>query len=156
MSVTSTPRVTERGVGASRSHREGVPKVSGEFEFASDLHRSDALFGATLRSPHAAALIRSVDVTPALSIPGVRCALTHRDVPGRPTYGLEVPDQPVLAADRVRYHGEPVSSGPTTSSSWRGPTRSACRTRPFSAPRRASPSPPRTGASGSTWPLSGC
>ncbi len=109
MSVTSTPRVTERGVGAARAHREGVPKVSGEFEFASDLHRSDALFGATLRSPHASALIRSIDVTPALSIPGVRCALTHRDVPGRPTYGLEVPDQPVLAVDRVRYHGEPVA-----------------------------------------------
>jgi xanthine dehydrogenase D subunit len=109
MSVTGTPTVTERGVGAARAHREGVPKVSGEFEFASDLHRSDALFGATLRSPHASARIRSIDVTPALSIPGVRCALTHRDVPGRPTYGLEVPDQPVLAADRVRYHGEPVA-----------------------------------------------
>jgi xanthine dehydrogenase D subunit len=109
MSVTRTPRVTERGVGTARPHREGVPKVSGEFEFASDLHRNDALFGATLRSPHPSALIRSVDVAPALSIPGVRCALTHRDVPGRPTYGLEVPDQPVLAADRVRYHGEPVA-----------------------------------------------
>jgi xanthine dehydrogenase D subunit len=109
MSVTGTPRVIERGVGVARPHREGVPKVSGEFEFASDLHRSDALFGATLRSPHASALIRSIDVTSALSIPGVRCALTHADVPGRPTYGLEVPDQPVLAGERVRYHGEPVA-----------------------------------------------
>jgi xanthine dehydrogenase D subunit len=109
VSITTIPGVTERGVGARRPHREGVPKVSGEFEFASDLHRNDALFGATLRSPHASALIRSIDVTPALRMPGVRCALTHRDVPGRPTYGLEVPDQPVLAADRVRYHGEPVA-----------------------------------------------
>jgi xanthine dehydrogenase D subunit len=109
MSVTTPPGVTKRGVGASRTHREGVPKVAGEFEFASDLHRSDALFGGTLRSPHASALIRSIDVTPALRMPGVRCALTHRDVPGRPTYGLEVPDQPVLAIDRVRYHGEPVA-----------------------------------------------
>jgi xanthine dehydrogenase D subunit len=109
VSITTTPRVTERGVGAPRPHREGVPKVSGEFEFASDLHRNDALFGATLRSPHASALITSIEVAPALRMPGVRCALTHRDVPGRPTYGLEVPDQPVLAADRVRYHGEPVA-----------------------------------------------
>jgi xanthine dehydrogenase D subunit len=108
MSIT-TPRVTERGVGVARPHREGVPKVSGEFEFASDLHRNDALFGATLRSPHASARIASIDVTAALRMSGVRCALTHRDVPGRPTYGLEVPDQPVLAADRVRYHGEPVA-----------------------------------------------
>ena len=83
--------------------------MAGEFEFASDLHRDGALFGATLRSPHASARIRSIDVAPALRIPGIRCALTHEDVPGRPTYGLEVPDQPVLAADRVRFHGEPVA-----------------------------------------------
>ena len=35
--------------------------------------------------------------------------LTHADVPGRKTYGLEFADQPVLAAERVRYHGEPVA-----------------------------------------------
>jgi xanthine dehydrogenase D subunit len=109
VSVKTPPRVTKRGVGSVRSHREGVPKVSGEFEFASDLHKDGALHGATLRSPYASARISSVDVTPALRMQGVHCALTHRDVPGRPTYGLEVPDQPVLAGDRVRYHGEPVA-----------------------------------------------
>ena len=35
--------------------------------------------------------------------------LTHEDVPGGKTYGLEFPDQPVLAIDRVRYFGEPVA-----------------------------------------------
>jgi CO/xanthine dehydrogenase Mo-binding subunit len=35
--------------------------------------------------------------------------LTHDDVPGQKTYGLEFPDQPVLAIDRVRYVGEPVA-----------------------------------------------
>jgi OHCU decarboxylase len=30
-------------------------------------------------------------------------------VPGRKTYGMEVPDQPVLAIDHVRYQGEPVA-----------------------------------------------
>ena len=35
--------------------------------------------------------------------------LTHEDVPGQKTYGLEFPDQPVLAIDRVRYVGEPVA-----------------------------------------------
>ncbi len=35
--------------------------------------------------------------------------LTHEDVPGSKTYGLEIPDQPVLAVDRVRYQGEPVA-----------------------------------------------
>ena len=107
--TTTETRPADDKVGAARPHREGIPKVAGEFEFASDLHRDGALFGATLRSPHASARIRFIDVAPALRIPGVRCALTHEDVPGRPTYGLEIPDQPVLAADRVRFHGEPVA-----------------------------------------------
>ncbi len=42
-------------------------------------------------------------------MPGVHAVLTHDDVPGRKTYGLEFPDQPVLAIDRVRYYGEPVA-----------------------------------------------
>jgi CO/xanthine dehydrogenase Mo-binding subunit len=35
--------------------------------------------------------------------------LTAGDVPGRAVYGLEHPDQPVLAGDLVRYWGEPVA-----------------------------------------------
>ena len=88
MTVTTETREVGGQVGAARRHRDGVPKVAGEFAFASDLHRDGALFGATLRSSLASALIRRVDVGPALCIPGVRCALTHMDVPGRSTYGL--------------------------------------------------------------------
>src|SRR4030095_12200640 len=40
---------------------------------------------------------------------GVHAVLTHDDVPGQKTYGLEFADQPVLAIDRVRYFGEPVA-----------------------------------------------
>ena len=40
---------------------------------------------------------------------GVHAVLTHADIPGRKTYGLEFSDQPVLAVDRVLYHGEPVA-----------------------------------------------
>ena len=42
-------------------------------------------------------------------MPGVHAVLTHDDVPGQKTYGLEFPDQPVLAIDRVLYYGEPVA-----------------------------------------------
>jgi xanthine dehydrogenase D subunit len=35
--------------------------------------------------------------------------LTHKDVPGRKVYGLEIQDQPVLAIDVVRYWGEAVA-----------------------------------------------
>src|SRR5436305_14578451 len=67
------------------------------------------LWGHTLRSPHAHALIAEVDISEAVGMPGVHAVLTHADVPGAKTYGLEFADQPVLAIDRVRYHGEPVA-----------------------------------------------
>src|SRR5260370_40364436 len=44
-----------------------------------------------------------------LATAGVYAVLTCDDVPGKNVYGLEHADQPVLAADRVRYAGEPVA-----------------------------------------------
>jgi len=51
----------------------------------------------------------SIDITEAVTMAGVHAVLTHDDVPGTKTYGLEFSDQPVLAIDRVLYHGEPVA-----------------------------------------------
>jgi len=87
---------------------DGTLKVTGEFAFSSDLWMADMLWGATLRSPHPRARIRAVDLTGALRLPGVAAVLTHDDVPGQKTFGLEAEDQPVLAVDEVRYQGEPV------------------------------------------------
>src|SRR5436309_15855579 len=67
------------------------------------------LWGATLRSPHPHARIVSVDVSAAAAEPGVCAVLTHQDVPGKKTFGLDVQDQPVLAIDVVRYAGEAVA-----------------------------------------------
>src|SRR5206468_4115145 len=96
-------------VGESVKRFDAIPKVAGEFAFASDLHAAGMLWGHTLRSPHAHARVLSIDVSAALSGPGVHAVLTHEDVPGRTHYGLEFADQPVLAVDRVRYFGEPVA-----------------------------------------------
>jgi CO/xanthine dehydrogenase Mo-binding subunit len=96
-------------VGELVRRPDAVPKVTGEFAYASDLVAPGMLWGHTLRSPHAHARIRAVDLSAALSLPGVHAVLTHEDVPGEKLYGLEFPDQPVLAIDRVRYFGEPVA-----------------------------------------------
>ena len=96
-------------VGESVRRADGIPKTTGEFAYASDLQAAGMLWGHTLRSPHAHARVRHVDLSRALAMPGVHAVLTHEDVPGRKTYGLEFPDQPVLAIDRVRYFGEPVA-----------------------------------------------
>ncbi len=104
----STTRVAG-GIGESPVRPDGVLKVRGEFAFSSDLWSDDMLWGATLRSPHPRARILGVDITEALTLPGVYAVLTHEDVPGTKRYGLETPDQPVLAFGEVRYQGEPVA-----------------------------------------------
>jgi xanthine dehydrogenase D subunit len=96
-------------VGESVRRPDGVPKVTGDFAYASDLWADRMLWGATLRSPHPRARIRSIEIAAALAMPGVFAVLTHEDVPGRKTYGLEIADQPVLAWEDVRYQGEPVA-----------------------------------------------
>ena len=96
-------------VGERLLRDDAIPKVRGDFAYSSDLSAPGMLWGDTLRSPHAHARITSIDIAAALTQPGVHAVLTHADVPGRKTYGLEFADQPVLAIDRVRYVGEPVA-----------------------------------------------
>jgi CO/xanthine dehydrogenase Mo-binding subunit len=110
--VTETRTVPELElgrVGEIVPRADGVPKVTGEFAYSSDLQAAGMLWGQTLRSPHAHARIVSIDISDALRVEGVHAVLTHDDVPGDKLYGLEFKDQPVLAIDRVRYFGEPVA-----------------------------------------------
>jgi len=96
-------------VGESVKRVDAIPKVTGEFAYASDLVSAGMLWGHTVRSPHAHARILEIDISQALAMAGVHAVLTHADVPGAKTYGLEFADQPVLGIDRVRYFGEPVA-----------------------------------------------
>ncbi|MEV6976132.1 xanthine dehydrogenase subunit D [Kitasatospora sp. NPDC093806] len=102
-------QTSEHGIGASPLRPDGTLKVRGEFAYSSDLWHEDMLWGTALRSPHPRARILSVDITEALKVPGVHAVLTHEDVPGSKYYGLEIADQPALAIDRIRYHGEPIA-----------------------------------------------
>ena len=108
MSLTKTRSRDTLGTSALRP--DGIPKVKGSFEFSSDANDDSMAWGATLRSPHPSARIRSIDISGALLIPGVHAVITAKDVPGKPTYGLISQDQPVFARDVVRYMGEPVAA----------------------------------------------
>jgi xanthine dehydrogenase D subunit len=96
-------------VGESPRRPDGPAKVRGDFTYSSDLKMDGMLWGATVRSPHPYARIVSIDQSAAMALPGVHAVLTQADVPGRKVYGLEIPDQPVLAIDVVRYWGEAVA-----------------------------------------------
>jgi CO/xanthine dehydrogenase Mo-binding subunit len=107
--TTTLPTHVTGGIGESTRRPDGSLKVKGEFAYSSDLWAEGMLWGATVRSPHPRARIRAIETGAALVIPGVIAVLTHEDVPGRKTYGLEIPDQPVLAFGDVRFQGEPVA-----------------------------------------------
>jgi xanthine dehydrogenase D subunit len=109
MTVTRTRPEVTRGIGTSPRRADGVPKVEGSFSYVSDLQHEDMLWGATLRSPHPSAEIKSLDVSRATALAGVAAVLTQAEVPGRPTFGLEHPDQPVLCDGTARYWGEPIA-----------------------------------------------
>jgi len=97
------------GIGSSAHRPDGTLKVTGQFAYGSDLWMDDMIWGVTLRSPHPHARISEISIGEALATAGVSAVLTWRDVPGQNAVGLEHADQPVLAADLVRYQGEPVA-----------------------------------------------
>ena len=97
------------GVGRSVRRPDGADKARGAFAYSSDLWAPGMLWGVTVRSPHAHARILGIDTSRARALPGVQAVLTCVDVPGSKVFGLEVADQPVLAWDVVRCHGEPVA-----------------------------------------------
>ena len=88
---------------------DGLEKVTGRAEFVADVSLPGMLWGAVLRSPYPHARIRNLDTSRASRLPGVRAVVTAADTPGR-TWGVFVRDQPVLAAEKVRYVGEEVAA----------------------------------------------
>lgn len=111
MTISIQEQTRQRGVlGSSAFRPDGIPKVTGDFSFSSDLSVEKMLWGATLRSPHPYARIISIDLSDASKISGVETIITAKDVPGKPNYGLISSDQPVFAKDVVRYMGEPIAA----------------------------------------------
>lgn len=107
--MTTTVQGVRDGIGTSVRRPDGVPKVRGNFAYASDLRSGNMLWGATVRSPHSHARLTRLDLAPALAMDGVRAVLTQDDVPGRPVFGQEEQDQPVFCDGIARYWGEPVA-----------------------------------------------
>jgi len=87
-------------------------------EYIDDVVREGQLHAFVLRSPIAHGRIRSIDAKPALCMPGVHAVITAADLPRPiPTVNIRLQPmpslvpfhQPVLAAEKVRYVGEPLA-----------------------------------------------
>jgi len=62
-------------IGTRPIRHDGVDKVTGRAKYGADIRLSGLLYGVVLRSPHAHARIKSVDVSQAAALPGVRAGL---------------------------------------------------------------------------------
>ncbi|UCC63750.1 MAG: xanthine dehydrogenase family protein molybdopterin-binding subunit [Anaerolineae bacterium] len=107
-------RLTSEPVGKSVPRVDVYEKVTGAAIFADDMQFGPGLYyGRLVRSPHAHALIKHIDASKALALPGVKAAVTGQDVCAR--IGLYLIDRPVFPVDRVRVVGEPVAGVVATS-----------------------------------------
>lgn len=87
-----------------------VDKVTGRTEYITDVEVPGMIHGKVLRSPHPHAIIKSIDASAALEMPGVIAVLTGADVASLNNHwGLFLKDRPLIAIDKVRYVGEPVA-----------------------------------------------
>jgi len=90
-------------------------KVTGHARYADDLAVPGMLCGLILHSPHAHAIIRSIDTSRAEALPGVKAIATGKDAPN--PYGI-LPighDERVFALDKARYIGDNVAAVAATS-----------------------------------------
>lgn len=103
------PSLFENGVvGKSVLRVDGKAKVLGQSQYATDLELPGALYLKVLRSEVAHAVVKGIDVSEAMKIPGVVRIFTYVDIPGSNGYGIIIKDQPVLT-DRVRFIGDAVA-----------------------------------------------
>jgi CO/xanthine dehydrogenase Mo-binding subunit len=101
-------------VGTRPIRHDGADKVTGRAKYGGDFQASGMLHGKVLRSPHAHARIKSIDVGRALAHPGVKAVITGQDMP---VAKMEGPDQDMrfasdnlLARNKVLYKGHAVAA----------------------------------------------
>lgn len=70
-----------KSVGKSFNKIDSLALVTGKPVYTEDLALQNALVIKILRSPHAFARIKSIDVSRAEKLEGVECIFTHKDVP---------------------------------------------------------------------------
>jgi CO/xanthine dehydrogenase Mo-binding subunit len=100
-----------RVVGRSVRRLDAIDKVTGRARYVTDLAQPGMLYGALLRSPHAHARIRSIDVAAARAVPGVHAVVTSADLTWcDPYFGPAFRDRPILSIGVARYEGEPVAA----------------------------------------------
>jgi carbon-monoxide dehydrogenase large subunit len=106
------------GFGQPLTRKEDDPLLRGAGRYIADIAPVNPLYAVVVRSPHAHARFRIVNVARLRQMPGVRLVLTAADIsalgplptPGVvPDVDIKVPNYPILARDVVRHVGDAVA-----------------------------------------------
>jgi carbon-monoxide dehydrogenase large subunit len=111
------------GIGASVRRKEDLRFLSGRGQYTDDINRPGQTHAYMLRSPHAHAAIRSIDLAAAKSMPGVLAIFTGADLAAANVGGIPCgwqihnkdgspmaePMHPALAIGKVRHVGDQVA-----------------------------------------------
>jgi CO/xanthine dehydrogenase Mo-binding subunit len=107
-------------IGTPVQRSDALGHVTGRTVFFEDTLPAGLLHLKMHRSERHHALLKDVDVSGALAVPGVVKVLTHADVPANwytilRLIGVEPNDEPVLPEDRVLFKGEQIVAVVATS-----------------------------------------
>ena len=108
-----------RVVGTRPIRPDGLGKVTGSDKYGGDVRLPGMLHGRMLRSPHAHARIKKIDVRKAEALPGVKAVITAKDFPeipkgemnlGETAASAESLGENAMASKKVLYKGHAVAA----------------------------------------------
>ena len=102
-------------VGTTPIKPDGVDKVTGRAKFGADTHLPGMLVGKVLRSPHAHAIIESIDTSEAEALAGVKAVVTRDDFPELPPGEFRDISSNCMAREKAFYDGHAVAAVAATS-----------------------------------------
>jgi CO/xanthine dehydrogenase Mo-binding subunit len=111
-------------IGTRGSRPDGFEKVTGRARFGNDINLPGMLRGLVLRSPHAHALLKSIDTSKARALPGVKAVVTREDFADQPSEVVPAGEmmvnyrdvvRNVMAREKVLYDGHAVAAVAATS-----------------------------------------
>ena len=113
-----------RVVGTRPIRHDGLEKVTGAAKYGADIQLSGMLHGKILRSPHAHAIIKSIDTSKAEALPGVMAVASSADFPIIEDQVIDLAEtqgnvrlmaEHVMANKKALYKGHAVAAVAATS-----------------------------------------
>lgn len=106
-------------IGTNPIRPDGVEKVIGSAIYGADVRLQDMLHGRVKRSPHGHAIIKRIDASKALALPGVSAVITFEDFPAPADPVMQTIRGPMpalwdverlMARRKVLFKGQPVAA----------------------------------------------